>query len=369
MEERSPKKHGWRIALSILVGVVVILLLVYFAWFRPTMQQPLSEPLDLPTLEVPGAKTSNESNDDPSQVNQKETGAIPSNLEEAPVFIPPTLQPEAKPVCGEDGELLLLLVGIDYVGDGYLYGLADVIRVARVDFVNMTVNMVALPRDLIVEVPEGRFSVEDPMKINQAYLFGTPGMGHYNGTGKGASSLAEVIQYNFGVSVDHYAVVNFSAIVKFIDVIGGVEVDLPGPVTDPTLGDFQAGKQLLNGERALALARIRQLYSDAFRVSNQTLILRAALNKLIQPATIVKVPGLIDQFKDAFLTDLSLEQLSSLGLCFLNNFDSNNLRSFQVPSDLVQSDWAYIPTLSQEAYVYRWDQRMVEWVHEALLSE
>lgn len=87
------------------------------------------------------------------------------------------------------------MVGIDYRGDGYLYGLADSIRLIRIDFVNMTVNMVALPRDLIVEAPEGRFTAPDPFKINQAYLFGTPGMGHYLGSGLGAGALSEVIYF------------------------------------------------------------------------------------------------------------------------------------------------------------------------------
>jgi len=300
----------------------------------------------------------------------------PSNLREVPIFTRPSSKPdaesasgkEAKPVCGKDAEWILLMVAIDYRGDDYLYGLADVIRVIRVDFVNMTVNMVALPRDLMVEAPKDRFTVPDPYKINQAYLFGTPGMDHFAGSGLGAGALAEVIQFNFGVPIDHYGVINFDTFVRFIDAIGGVEVNLPGPVAGPG-GGFPTGRQSLNGERALTLARIRTGYNDAFRVNNQTLILRAVLNKLIKPAYWTQVPSLLDEFGGTFLTDLSVEQLTSLGVCFLRNFDSSNLKSFAPPTDLLTADRAFIPTLNNFAFVYRWDEALIEWMYQSLLEQ
>ena len=294
----------------------------------------------------------------------------PSNLEEVPIFTraTPVPQPDVKPVCGKDAEWVVLMVAIDFRGDGYLYGLADVIHVIRVDFVNMTVNMVALPRDLLVEAPEGRFTIQDPYKINQAYLFGTPGFDRYLGSGLGAGALAEVIKYNFGVPIDHYGVINFETFIRFIDAIEGVEVNLPGPVVGGDIS-FPAGPQTLNGDQALALARIRQGYGDAFRVSNQTLIIiRSVLNKLIQPAYWVRVPSLLDEFSGTFLTDLSIDQLTSLGVCFLRNFESKNLKTYEAPPDLLTADRAFIPSLNNNAFVYHWDETLVEWVHESLLK-
>jgi len=336
------------------------IILLFFLWIRPAINQPIAEPLELPTMVTSIEEV---------QVAQIEP---PSNLSEVPIF--PTVtplpadQPKAEPVCGKSDEWIVLLVAIDYRGDGYLYGLADVIRVLRVDFVNMTVNMVALPRDLLVEAPEGRFSLPDPYKINQAYLFGTPGMDHYLGSGLGAGALAEVIQYNFGVPIDHYGVINFETFVAFIDAIGGVEVDLPGSAVGEKIS-FPAGPQTLTGEQALALARIRKGYGDAFRVSNQTLIMRAVLNKLIQPAYWPKVPALLDEFSDAFLTDLSLEQLGTLGVCFLRNFDTGDLKTFEAPPDLLTSGSAFIPTLNDNAFVYRWDENFLNWIYASLLEE
>ena len=357
---KEKRASGWRIFLYVLLGLALLLALLYLVWIRPAMQKPISDPLVLPTMAV-----------GPAEGEDAVAGQSPSNLEEQPLFVEPTLEAGQKPVCGDEAAWNVLLVGIDYSDPEYTYGLADVIRVLRVDFVDMKVNMVALPRDLLVEAPEGRFTEENPMKINQAYLFGTPGWGGYLGEGIGANSLAEVIRYNFGVTPQHYAVVNFDTVINFIDAIGGVEVNLPQAVEDPNpgLGSFPAGPQVLSGERALALMRIRTNYSDAFRVSNQTLVMKAILNKLMQPSSLVKVPSLLNQFSDAFLTDLSVDQIASLGMCFLRNFELSNLHAAQIPNDLLTVDYVYIPSLDGTSYTYRWDQRTVDWIHQNLLTE
>lgn len=362
--EGTDKKKNLKIILGVLGALIIICTLLYFLLIRPMLRKPISEPLGLPPIATTQVSGSAEEGAEEALPLQP-----PSNLPEIPVFIPPPVEPDVKPVCGQDAEWMVLMVGIDYRGDDFLYGLADVIRVIRVDFVNMTVNMVALPRDLIVEAPAGRFRNPDPYKINQAYLFGTPGWDGYLGSGQGAGALAEVIQYNFGIPIDHYGVINFVTFINFIDAIGGVDVDLPGPISGFELGDFSAGKQTLNGERALALSRIRYGYSDSFRVRNQTLIMRGVINKMIQPANLVRVPTLLSQFSGTFLTDLSLEQLGSIGGCFLRNFDSQNLQTFEVPEELLTAGSAFIPTLNNNAFVYRWDQQLVEWIYQSLLGE
>jgi LCP family protein required for cell wall assembly len=270
-------------------------------------------------------------------------------------------------VCSNESNRTFLLVGIDYRAGDYLYGLADVIRVAEVDFDNQTINMVAIPRDLLVDIPPDRFKVPGPYKINQAYFFGTPGMLNYYGEGNGADSLNEVIEYNFGVRADHYLVVNFFVFVDFINAIGGVDVNLPEPVFGGSQGDFPAGEQTLSGERALALARIRENYSDAFRVRNQSLIIRATFEKMLQPTMLLKSPLLIAQFKDSILTDLPLDQLGSFALCF-QNFDSSNLQTHEPPEDLLTLENIFLPSLNEWSYGYRWDGRFVEWMESSLNS-
>jgi LCP family protein required for cell wall assembly len=271
----------------------------------------------------------------------------------------------SKSVCSAESNTTFLLVGIDYRGDDYLYGLADVIRLANVDFDNQTINMVALPRDLLVDIPAERFKVPGPYKINQAYFFGTPGMQNYLGEGEGPGALNDVINYNFSFSADHYLVFNFRVFTDFVNAIGGVDVNLPEPVYGGSQGDFPAGEQTLTGEQALALARIRENYSDEFRVRNQSIIIKAIIQKMMQPAMILRYPSLIVQFKDAVLTDIPLDQLSSTALCF-RGFDSENLITQEVPAELLYQENVFLTSLNEYSFVYRWDNRLVEWIQTSL---
>ena len=85
------------------------------------------------------------------------------------------------------------------------------------------------------------------MKINQAYTIGTAGAQQYLGEGNGAHSLAEAIDFNFGVSVDHYMVVNFKFVINVIDEVGGLDVYLPQEVEDDYFQKFSRLADYLNG--------------------------------------------------------------------------------------------------------------------------
>lgn len=351
------KVNKWQIIGLVAVGLVLVLVSVWFTWLKPFIQKPISDPLNLPSVSTDLIATA--------------TAAPTDEPTPTPTVPEATPTPTPAPICGDDAVWTFLLVGIDYRGNDYLYGLADGIRIARIDFTKMTVNMVALPRDMVVNAPENLFKEENPIKINQGYLLGSPGWTGSTDPGNGATSLAEVIQFNFGITVDHYAVVNFNAVRNFIDGIGGVEITLPESVydPDPSLGYFPSGTQILDGERALDLMRIRTNYNDGFRVGNQSLIIKAILQKFLKPENIVKVPDLVSEFHGAFLTDLSIEQIVNLGTCFLQNFDLDDYNSKQIPEEMLLQDFEYIPSNFGSSFVYRWDQSVVDWIHQNLMSQ
>ena len=281
-----------------------------------------------------------------------------------------TIDPSKKPVCGNESEWFVMLVGLDSREEGseYLYGLADVIRIARVDFTDPRVNVISIPRAMLVKIPEDRILVKGPLLINQSYFYGTRGMGHYTGSAFGAGSLAETIQYNFGITADHYLVVNFQAFVSFIDAIGGIDVDLPNYVDDMPSSYFPAGEQHLNGERALILARIRKKYSDLDRINNQSLVINAIVQKLKDPAIITKIPAIYASLTDSVLTDASPAQLNT-ALCLLRKLDGTNLKFFDPGWDLITNNWEYIPTLQKDMEVLLWDQNFVNWMYSSLWSK
>jgi anionic cell wall polymer biosynthesis LytR-Cps2A-Psr (LCP) family protein len=91
--------------------------------------------------------------------------------------------------------MTVLALGIDGSFD-YRYGISDVIRVVRVDFVTPKVTVLSLPRDLWVEIPEIENSYNITHgKLNQAYFYGTPGMGY---KGPGRAQDQRTLDLNFG---------------------------------------------------------------------------------------------------------------------------------------------------------------------------
>ncbi|HAF48792.1 MAG TPA: hypothetical protein DCL08_06070, partial [Anaerolineaceae bacterium] len=124
MTNQSPSPNKKRNTILIaLAAILLALALTYFLWFRPMVKTPLSATLSLPTR-MPTVENAEKS--------QSELVEPPSNLPQQPVFIRPTKDPLAKPICGDDLVWTVLLVGIDYRGEGYAYGLADIIRLVQI---------------------------------------------------------------------------------------------------------------------------------------------------------------------------------------------------------------------------------------------
>ncbi len=85
----------------------------------------------------------------------------------------------------------------------------------------------AIPRDLWVDIPGAAAHGVTQGKLNQAYFYGTEGMGFYDGSGYGAGLLAHTLQSNYGLHVDHYLTVNMYAFRNIVDALGGLDVYLP----------------------------------------------------------------------------------------------------------------------------------------------
>ncbi|MFW5713274.1 MAG: LCP family protein [Brevefilum sp.] len=274
-----------------------------------------------------------------------------------------TLTPtEPQPVCGGPPIMYILGIGVDRESDDYLYGLADVIRVARVDFVTPKVTVLTIPRDLWVEFPDLIDKYADTVthgKLNQAYLYGSPGMGYYDGPGSGPGLLARTIAHNYDLYVDHYGAVNFRAFEKIIDALGGIDIyldqDWDGtPVDDKTedMGYFEAGQHHMTGNEALRFARIRKRYGMMARNNNQTLVMCAMKDKLLSPSVVGSIPRLINSLIGEIQTDLTPAQLSQLA-CLLLRLDEKNLQFISFPDEMMVQGREYDPQLGDTTFV--WD--------------
>lgn len=334
---KSPIKYGLLVG-----GVVVLFLGVGFLVY--TWDRPLGPALELPT-QAPAEATSNaevsESEDDPA-------GEFPTQSE---VGINPTDTVET--VCGGPPTMMILVSGV--ASDGYLYGLADAIRIVRIDFQRQDVEILALPRDLWVDIPGLESEGITQGKLNQAYFYGTEGMGYYQGSGFGSGLLAETLQKNFGLTVDHYLAVNMNSFRQIIDTIGGIDVYLADDVYRKEFGEpvlyLEAGSHHLDGKQAEMVARQRIKIGDYGRIKNQTVILKGTAAKMLSPAGVKALPDLINRLKGNVMTDLSPSTIQKL-VCLAGTIDMGEDISYDaLPADLANDEVVFDPVLNDQTAV------------------
>jgi LCP family protein required for cell wall assembly len=327
----------------------------FWLW-RGEWQQPLGPALQIPTVtpfQLPATWTP-----DPRLLATRQAAQTPVPLVRASPL--PTLTPIVG-LCGAPPLMNILAIGADTRGDNYNYGLADVIRLVRVDFVTPRVTVLEIPRDLWVEIPDiaDNLDGQDHEKLNQAYLYGNPGFGYTDDPARGPGLLARTLTLNFGTQIDHYAAVNMRTFEKIVNALGGIEVTLPEAVDGRTADDpnkrlfFPAGTHHLDGARALTLARIR-IEGTFARAENQNRVLCALRDKLTSPGVVAKFPALIRSFQDAIQTDLSPQQLGQLA-CIGTKIASGNLVFASFPAEHFRLTRQYDPVFKNTVSVWAVD--------------
>jgi LCP family protein required for cell wall assembly len=214
----------------------------------------------------------------------------------------------------------VLVLGIDRrqgeTDKGYR---SDTMLLLTVDPVAKTAAMLSIPRDLWVEIPG--YGVN---KINTANSTGD----FYDYPGGGAALAVKTIEHNFGVEVNYYVRLDFTAFETFVDLIGGIDVDNPEEINDPEYPDgsygyepfyLPAGRVHLNGHDALRYARTRHTsQGDIDRAHRQQQVILAVRQKVLSlnmlPTLIAQAPALYQTLKESVQTNLSLDQIVSLAL-------------------------------------------------------
>ena len=212
--------------------------------------------------------------------------------------------------------------------------LTDTMMVVSLDGATKRVAEISVPRDLMI--PIDAFASGQPayQKINVAYSIGMddadwPGKKpEYTGA-EGAAKLAEhVVTTVTGLPIDGYAAVDFKAFRDLVNALGGVQVCLDTPLDDNQYPDyhngyvkggihFPAGCQVVDGERALELARSRhatqpEQASDYGRARRQQLLINAIRKKAVSAGGLVQAPALMSALQKDFHSDLSISDLKAL---------------------------------------------------------
>lgn len=165
------------------------------------------------------------------------------------------------------------------------------------------INMVSIPRDSYTTIVSKKYNGKD--KINSAYTYGEE------------QATIETVENLLNVPINYYVTFNFDSFLEIVNALDGIEVDVPVSFTDTnTLGTgevhLEKGKQLLNGEEALALARTRHIDNDIKRGERQQLILQAIVDKAMNVGSINKYSDVIKAAGKNMRTNLKFNEMLSI---------------------------------------------------------
>lgn len=233
------------------------------------------------------------------------------------------------PAEGKENVVNILLIGTD-ARVRNTDSRSDTIILCSICPKKKKICLTSILRDSYTEIPGyGR------NRINHAYQMG------------GARLLAETIEMNFHIRIDHYVKVDFFSFVDIIDSLGGVDVEIAENEVQylnaylcdvnlltgrPAEEDFLSGggNYRLTGRQALAYARIRYIGTDFGRTGRQRTILLAAA-KAVRRAPL-KAAAALNRILPDLVTDLPELEMTLL-LMRLPLFLSYEITGDQIPYD------------------------------------
>jgi LCP family protein required for cell wall assembly len=238
-------------------------------------------------------------------------GDVGDTIPESPDFARPTAIPW-------DGatRVTMLVMGLDYrdFQSNSDASRSDTMILLTIDPVTKSAGILSVPRDLWAYIPGFK-----PYKINTAYYFGEL----YNLPGGGPALAMATVEQTIGVEIDYYAVIDFAAFENFIDLIGGVKVEVKEPIRLDPLGPkpprtVQPGTHVLPGYLALAYARNRSTGDGDFgRAERQQQVILGIRDRLLGPELfdylVVNAAEIYNELKGGINTNLSLEDAIKLG--------------------------------------------------------
>lgn len=262
-------------------------------------------------------------------------------------FTPPT-DPRA------EGAINILLQAIDsrdgenaQLASGSSGALADTNMIVHVSANRKFVQVVSLPRDTLVQMPEcaspnGKLSPSSQIMLNAVFSTGYYGAGDIDKNEKikyGASCAITTIEKVTGIKIDHYAVVDFKGFINTVNVLGGIDICIPqsfGPLSHSNGLTLTQGFQHLDAETTMQYARARHGIGDSSdygRMRRQQAVIGAIVNKVYKSLdfyNISKLYGFAKESIKAVTTDIDINLAGAL-LYSLRDIDMANFTSFTAP--------------------------------------
>ncbi len=221
---------------------------------------------------------------------------------------------------------------------------SDTLMLAHVSGDRQHVQVISIPRDLEVDAPTckqwdaatGQLSDTDyPVNpgdvwhVNSAYSVGGP------------QCTVRAVQDLTGLQIDRVIGIDFAGFQAMVDALGGITMNICGPIIDEELQTVVAagGVQNIGGAQALSLVRARKVIgdteSDLARIRRQQVVLSSILQQVTSAGTLLN-PNKLDAFLQAFVqntfTDnVTIEDLVTLAQSF-GSLDPSRVTFYTLPT-------------------------------------
>lgn len=182
------------------------------------------------------------------------------------------------------------------------------------------VSLLSLPRDTYTITSAGKAA-----KLNSA--FGRNGCGE-----EGMDALMDYVKDIIGYRPDGYILVDFTLVPQIVDIMGGVDFDVPMDMEVASVA-LKAGQQHLTGRQLMTLLRFRKGYAtaDLGRVEMQRSVLKACMDQWLSPAHIADALEAISLLENGSTSSLSTGNylwVAKTLLTGLKNFSNDTLPGY-----------------------------------------
>ena len=244
------------------------------------------------------------------------------------------------------GEFKCLVLGISTDQDGV--DLTDTIMVASYNPNTQKGTLLSIPRDTYTGKNPAKATAYE--KINALY----------SRKHRPNETLAAVNEIT-GLDIEYYVVVKTEALIKLVDVIGGVTFNVPidmdyDDVTQDLHIHLKKGEQVLDGDKAEQLVRFRhnndgssypEEYgdNDTGRMRTQREFIMQVIKQTAKPENIFKMGEILDVAKEYVITNIDFNVAKDY-IPYAVEFNTDNLLTATLPGENTNKNaaktWVFI---------------------------
>ncbi|MBR1599160.1 MAG: LCP family protein [Lachnospiraceae bacterium] len=189
---------------------------------------------------------------------------------------------------------------------------SDAIIIASINNETKEVKLASVYRDCFLEIAKDGAGTQ---KVTHAYILGGP------------TCSVETLNKNLDLNITDYVSVDFKALTKAIDALGGVTINVKAKELNnlnhnieeqvrvtgiQSQGVWSEGEQVLNGTQATAYARIRKVGNGDFERTQRQRAVISAMIKKAKESDLATINNVLDEIIPLIATNMTKSDILSL---------------------------------------------------------